>query len=282
MWPLLTSISSYIPTRQHPTVLSSLLSVHSKIVSSFGEIIEPRLGELINFVVQAYEESYDGVCLDFVGVAVEKFGPLSGPFAASFRDLLNHLTAKTLSHVESKGIPSSTSLVTSFYDLAQRFLLFCPHALVENQSFTNIYSFAVACLTQCGGERDSTRAALIFLTQIIGRKGVRLSPSSRSVLEGLRATIDGHTAREGCEIVKSCMRGMGGGGTQMLRGPFADCLYAVVTHVIGADVDDGGRTGDGGNGRLVSYVSQWPFSQVIFISQGNWFVLPFPCGLSFQ
>ena len=239
MWPLLTSIATYAPCRTHPSILTSLLSVHSKIVSSFGEVISSRLGEVINVVVQAYEEIYDVACLNFVGVAVEKFGPLSGPYSASFRDLLHHLTSKTLAHLNSKGIPSSTSIVAAFYGLAQRFLLFCPLGLVSNDSFPLIYSFAVACLTQCLGERDSTRAALIFLTQIIGRKGVRLSPSSRAVLAPRANEIDAHTARFGGPIVLACLLGAGVGGPPMLRGPFGDCLYAVVTHVMGADDDEG-------------------------------------------
>ncbi|GMH95092.1 hypothetical protein TL16_g13076 [Triparma laevis f. inornata] len=249
-WPMLQSIASYDPCRLHPDILQELLGVHGKIVSSFGDIIEPKLGELINIVVQAYEEGYNRGCLDFVAVAAEKFGNRGGGVEESFRGLLAHLTAKTCQHIQSVGMAECTELVTSFFDLAQRFLLFCPTALVKNEQFPLIYSFGVVCLVQCKGERDSTRQALIFLTQVIGRKGVRLSQSTRAALEECRSTIDAHTAQHGSEIVKSCFVSLAGGSPQMLLPAFSDCLYAIVTHVIGADSEEGGKV-DGGGGGLV-------------------------------
>jgi len=253
-WPMLQSIASYDPCRLHHDILQELLGVHGKIVSSFGDIIEPKLGELINIVVQAYEEGYNRGCLDFVAVAAEKFGNRGGGVEESFRGLLAHLTAKTCQHIQSVGMSESTELVTSFFDLAQRFLLFCPSALVKNEQFPLIYSFGVACLTQCKGERDSTRQALIFLTQIIGRKGVRLSQSTRAALEEFRTTIDAHTAQHGAEIVKSCFVSLAGGSPQMLLPPFSDCLYAIVTHVIGADSEEGGKVDGGGGGLVQSWI----------------------------
>ncbi len=239
MWPLLQNVTNYSPCRQHEDVLKELLGVHARIVGSFGEMMEVKLGELINVVVQAYEESYASCALSFVGVAVEKFGARGGGVEDSFCGLLTHLIQLTCTHVQKRGISEVPHLIFSFFEMAQKFLLFCPGALVKSSEFSLLYSFAVACLTQCKGERDSTRQALIFLTQIIGRKGIRLSDITVQALESSRSVIDVQTAQHGSEIVKSCFVSLAGGAPQMLQSNFSDCLYAIVTHVIGADSDNG-------------------------------------------
>ena len=191
-----------------------------------------------------YAESFDPVALDFVGVAVEKFGTAGGAEAeASFKGLLSHLAQVTCARVQAKGMASSTELVAGFFGMAQRFLLFCPRALVTCDSFPLIYEFAVACLSQCGGERDSTRSSLTFLTQIIGRRSVRLSPETAKIIEEHRDTIDAQTARHGSDVVKAAFESLAGGTTQMLVMPFTDCLYAVVAHLLGADADYGSAPG---------------------------------------
>ena len=40
----------------------------------------------------------------------------------------------------------------------------------------------------------------------------------------------------------------------MLLPPFSDCLYAIVTHVIGADSEEGGKVDGGGGGLVQSWI----------------------------
>jgi hypothetical protein len=242
MWPLLQQVTNYSPCRQHEDVLRELLQVHERIVGSFGDspIIETKLGELINVVVQSYEESYNPCTLSFVAVAVEKFGSKNPAVEDSFCQLLAHLTNTTCTYVQSRSIANCPQLITAFFDLCQRFLLFCPNALVKCSQFDLLYQFAVACLSQCKGERDSTRAALIFLTQVFGWKQMRaLSAECRVILSQNSGILDGATALHGCDVVKACFLGICG-GPQMLLPPFTDCLYAIVAHVLGTDEDGTG------------------------------------------
>ena len=238
MWPLLQKVASFSPCRQHEDVLRELLQVHERIVGSFGDspIIETKLGELINVVVQSYEESFNPCTLGFVAVAVEKFGTKNQAIQESFCQLLAHLTTTTCTYVQTRLIPNCPNLITAFFDLCQRFLLFCPASLVKCSQFQLLYQFAVACLTQCKGERDSTRAALIFLTQMFGWKQMKaLSEDVVAILNANSSILDSATGQHGKEVVLACFVGICGGAPQMLLPPFTDCLYAIVSHVLGAD-----------------------------------------------
>ena len=154
----------------------ALLGLFGRCVGSFGEIIEPKINELINVVVMAYEETHASCCCEFVGIAVEKFSSRSGGIEDNFCNLLGHLCSNTVVYLQKAvgGIVENTDLVRSFFDMAQRFLLFCPAGLMKCVEFTQLFSFAVACLRECKGEKNSTRASLIFLSQIIGRKGTKV------------------------------------------------------------------------------------------------------------
>jgi hypothetical protein len=251
MWPLLQAVAQMQVCRMHPDTLKALLLVHERIVGSFGDLIEPELSSLINVVVQAYCETFSPFPLQFVAVVVEKFGAKHVPaLEMSFCALLTHLTNSTCGQLTKIGIESSPSLVSAFFEMVQRYLLFCPAALVNCPQFELIFEFAVACLTQCKGERDSTRSATTFLSQLIGRKGMRFNDQRAvEVLLQNRHIIDSGTAKRGKVIVGVCLQSLGGGGTSSLNTNFSDLLYAIVTHVIGADSDEGGQEEVGGGGQ---------------------------------
>lgn len=88
---------------------------------------------------RSFEESYNPCTLSFVAVAVEKFGTKNADIENSFCQLLAHITTTTCTHVQTRTIPNCPALVTSFFDLCQRVLLFCPAALVKNAQFGLLY-----------------------------------------------------------------------------------------------------------------------------------------------
>ena len=99
MWPLLQKVANSPYCRQHDDVLNQLLKVHGRCVNSFGDVIEPKIGELINVVVQAYEETHHSCCCEFVGIAVEKFSAKGGGVEESFCQVIERSEAKRASLV---------------------------------------------------------------------------------------------------------------------------------------------------------------------------------------
>jgi hypothetical protein len=118
------------------------------------------------------------------------------------------------------------------------YVLFSPYALVNCSEFSTLFSFAVACVhTECKGERDSTRAALIFLSTIIGWRGLRLSQDANATLEADSEVVHSALAQHGDTIICTCIVGLSGGMPQMLWPALSDTLYATITHVLGTEIN---------------------------------------------
>ena len=131
--------------------------------------------------------------------------------------------------------------------MTQRYLIFCPAALTACPEFTTLFDLAVACLAECKGERESTRATLNFLSQIIGWRALRLSQAANVALEAASGTIDACILRQGETMTKACVGALAG-GPQALWSSYSDCLFSIAMHVSSVSA-----TTNGGE----SIASQW-------------------------
>ncbi|KAL7532240.1 hypothetical protein ACHAXR_004513, partial [Thalassiosira sp. AJA248-18] len=139
-WPVLNEISSLPSCRANEPVLSGLLDVHSQLLSVVPSLIGPYFKDLITFVVKAYEESCCPSALDYVSAAVETFDTEESIGMAAgldengkeliFNQLLAHLCQCTFTYVTQKKRPNECpQVVSALFEMAQRYLLFCPGAL---------------------------------------------------------------------------------------------------------------------------------------------------------
>lgn len=113
-----------------------------------------------------------------------------------------------------------------------RYLLFCPGALLGCQQFSALFEFAVVCLTELNGEVESTRAILIFLAQLVGWRQVRLGEEKMATLSQHSNTIDNLLARFGENITLCCLRALAGGAPQSTWPAYSDCLFSIILQVI--------------------------------------------------
>lgn len=116
--------------------------------------------------------------------------------------------------------------------MTKRYLLFCPTALIGNSEFSTIFSIAVACLTECRGERESTRAALNYLTQVIDWRTLKLSSSASSHMEGASNLINTSLAQHGETMTKVCISGLAGASPQMLWPALSECLFSIAHYFV--------------------------------------------------
>jgi hypothetical protein len=238
-WPVLNDISSQASCRTNEAVLSGLLDVHSQMLGVVPALIGPYFNDLVNFVVKAYEESLCPSALAYVSAAVESFdteesiaGLDENGRELFFSQLLAHLCRCTFAYVAQTKRPSDCPhLIRALFEMAQRYLLFCPGALCGCSEFGSLFALAVACLTECKGEVESTRADLIFLTQLIGWRHIRLHESKLSKLMQFSGVIDNLVTQHGGDITKSCLGGLSGGAPQILWPSYSECLFSVVLHI---------------------------------------------------
>jgi len=240
-WPVLNDISSHPSCRANEAVLSGLLDVHSQLLSVVPVLIGPYFKDLITFVVKAYEESFCPSALEYVSAAVESFDTEESIGVAAgldengkeliFNQLLAHLCQCTFTHVTQTKRPNECpQVIKALFEMAQRYLIFCPGALCQCPEFASLFGLAVACLTE--GEVESTRATLIFLTQLIGWKHIRLPAAKNYKLAQFAGAIDNLLAQHGEVITKACLGGLSGGAPQILLPSYSECLFSIMQHII--------------------------------------------------
>lgn len=106
----------------------------------------PMLQNLMGGSLQTYRNCKSEACLECVGVAVEIFGALQG-VAGFFGQLFGELSAISFEMIhQSSGISSSPEVVTAYFEMCYRFLIFCPEAIVSHPSLRSVLDLATACV----------------------------------------------------------------------------------------------------------------------------------------
>ena len=82
------------------------------------------------------------------------------------------------------------------------------------------------------GAKESTRAALLFLSQLFGWNLLRLMPHVHQVLqEAWHMVLAEMLAVHGFTLTQSCVTGLAG-GPQMLWPAYSDCLFAITQSIL--------------------------------------------------
>jgi len=251
-WPVLNDIASHPYCRSNEIVLAGLLEVHSQLLGVVPALIGPYFNDLISFVVRSYEETVCPSSLEYISAAVESFGSENSAIAnvaglddnateAMFSQLLAHISQCTFRFVTQTTQPKEcTQVIAALFKMTQRYLLFLPAALVQCSEFASLFALGVACLAECKGEVESTRSTLIFLSQLIGWKHLRLPQSKHQQLEQSAGIVDNLLLQHGQKITKACIRGLSGFAPQILWPSFSECLFSIMLHVSSGSANDVG------------------------------------------
>jgi len=241
-WPLLNDISSNNSCRTNEAVLSSLLAVHSQLFGVAPSLIGPYFKDIVTFAVKAYEESFCAAALTYVGAAVETFDIDESIGVAAgldqngkitlFNQLLSHVCQHTFAYVSHTRVAECPEIIEALFEMAQRYLLFCPEALFQSPSFETLFLLGVDSLKELQGEVKSTRAILIFITQLFGWKHIRLSDAKMAILTQYAGAIDNLLVHKGEAIIKNCLGALSGGAPQILWPPYSECLFSITQHII--------------------------------------------------
>ena len=234
IWPLLENSTHLCPMSD--SILNEILLIQRQVLSNAPELVAPRFPETVKFVVEAFENTKHPSTLDYLAVSVETFSLINNDHERSFNGLLAHVTAVIMNYLTTEKSPECCpQVIRAFFEMNQRYLLYCPIALTTCSEFTTIVRLAVECLTACQGERESTRATLVFLAQLFGWKSLRLQHSTTRVLELHAGAIDEQLAKHGEIVTRVCISGLGGASPQMLWPALSECVIAIVSHVVTAN-----------------------------------------------
>jgi len=184
----------------------------------------------IPLVVQALEQTQDPATLKYISTAVENFGGKTLEMDQSFQDLLIHVTTVVTS---LSNLSEATELLQAYFESLQRYILYCPRALCYSPNLPTIVTLAVESISVIQA-KESTRAALMFLSQLFGWNSLRLSPQTSQVLQEAwnnSSILKEMLVQNGLALTQLCFIGLAG-GSQMLWPAYSDCLFAIVQAVV--------------------------------------------------
>jgi hypothetical protein len=210
-------------------VLPKWISIHQHVLRNASPLQDTTFRiftSTIPLIVQALERTHEPSTLKYISTAVENFGGKTDEIDEIFQQLLAHITTAITVH---PNLSESTELLHAFFDCLQRFFLYCPRALCYNPKFEIIVNFTVAAIGAMH-EKEATRAALNFLSQLFGWNFLRLPPQSVTVMQEIAITsniLKELLVRNGQNLLEMCFKGLAE-GSQMLWPAYAGCVFSVV------------------------------------------------------
>jgi hypothetical protein len=221
--PFIESLSQQLA---HVNVIEShALVIYEQLLRNAPRIMEPHLEATVKYVFGSFERTKQQQALSCLSQVVELYGTSS---IESFQNLLTQLSGIIFKFVDNaQTLLDSASLMRSFFELVERYILYCPMGLILSQQFPSIVSCAVHCLEAFQGEREATRACLNVLGKLYGWRSLRLSPTCRECFVSASASVDRLLIEHGLRTTQSCMDILLG-GPQVLWPACTDCTYAIV------------------------------------------------------
>lgn len=171
VWPHLEPIVSQLDGNE--AVMNELFQLYSWCLQSLRQDMASQLGFIANLIVHVFERFRFVSALECASVAIDVFGKVANnDIVASFRGLMGVLSQTAFQYFTTHSLSDSPEVLRSFYDLAYRFLLFCPAAVLTAQEFPVLMELSLACMGN--QDRASTNAVLVFLTYLLNESETKL------------------------------------------------------------------------------------------------------------
>ncbi|KAG6580050.1 Nuclear transport receptor LGL2 (importin beta superfamily) [Phytophthora cinnamomi] len=156
-------------------VAGALFELYGWCLQSLRQDMALQLGNIATLIVRVFEQRRFVAPLECASVAVDVFGKgASAEIVDSFRGLMGALSQSAFQFFTTHSLAESPEVLRSFFELAYRFLLFCPAAVLTAAEFPVLIELSLACLGN--QDRPSTNAVIMFLTFLVNESTFRLAP----------------------------------------------------------------------------------------------------------
>ncbi|RLN88318.1 hypothetical protein BBJ28_00009447 [Nothophytophthora sp. Chile5] len=178
IWPHLDPLVPRLESDE--AAMTALFQLYGWCLQSLRQEMAPNLGGIATLIVQVFEQRRFVAPLECAAVAVDVFGKGDGFNASndeqivdSFRGLMGALSQSAFQFFTTHSLADSPEVLRSFFELAYRFLLFCPAAVLTAAEFPVLIELSLACLGN--QDRASTNAVLMFLTYLLNESTIKLA-----------------------------------------------------------------------------------------------------------
>ncbi|ETM36847.1 hypothetical protein L914_16530 [Phytophthora nicotianae] len=178
IWPHLDPITPRFET--YEVVMTALFELYGWCLQSLRQEMASELGGIATLILRVFEQRRFVAPLECASVAVDVFGKdASADIVESFRGLMGALSQSAFQFFTTHSLAESPDVLRSFFELAYRFLLFCPAALLSAPEFPVLIDLALACLGN--QDRPSTNAVVMFLTYLLNESTIKLASFTATI-----------------------------------------------------------------------------------------------------
>ncbi|KAF4036322.1 hypothetical protein GN244_ATG11589 [Phytophthora infestans] len=178
IWPHLDPITPRFEA--YEAVMVALFELYGWCLQSLRQEMAPELGGIATLILRVFEQRRFVAPLECASVAVDVFGKdASAEIVESFRGLMGALSQSAFHFFTTHSLAESPDVLRSFFELAYRFLLFCPAALLSAPEFPVLIGLGLACLGN--QDRPSTNAVLMFLTFLLNESTIKLASFTATI-----------------------------------------------------------------------------------------------------
>mmetsp|Transcript_24195 Transcript_24195/g.67089 ORF Transcript_24195/g.67089 Transcript_24195/m.67089 type:complete len:1004 (-) Transcript_24195:2408-5419(-) len=233
LWPLLETASQRLVP--YDSQLKKVLSIHEQLLKNMPSLVAPHFESTAKYVVRIFETRKDPNAMAYMATAVESYGDKN---VFDFEKLLSHLFGVLSPLLSSNPLSESCDLIAAFYKLCIRYLIFCPGVTARSSVLPDIVTLAVVCLSECKGERESTRECFGFLTKVYGWRTLPISEEGKVALQAHAQRLDEVLVQNGAKLIRSSMEILVG-GSPILWAAGSDCVFSVVSASSGWPASNG-------------------------------------------
>ncbi|GLE07379.1 hypothetical protein PINS_up017541 [Pythium insidiosum] len=224
IWPHLGPVVARVGHVE--TAAAALFELLGWCLQSSRAELAPQLAPIATLVVQSFEQHAFVAPLECACIAVDVFGRSdvhSDTVVSTLRELLGALSRVAFQFFTTRGVHDAPDVLRAFFDLAYRFLLCCPAAVLSDApELSVLLALARACVGN--QERASTNAVLSFVTLLLQESRGRLAAFQDAIdalfwrdAELLRAWVD------------ATLNALATQSPSVLYGSVAQLLWALYT-----------------------------------------------------
>jgi len=202
-------------------IATRLFDLMSKLFLNLKEMISSQTQPLLQAVAVNFQSYRFAGALNAFSAAVEAFGSSNEQLQLYFSELFQFVGKEALPFLHL-----SHELVACFFEMAFRFMLFAPSALLgspEDSVVPQVTEMVIraALVNMNSSDRDAAKNAIVFVTQLVSRCDTLLD-SYKSKINMLVASY------LGLEVIKSSLTGLTKTVHPHLRPNLAACFCAII------------------------------------------------------
>lgn len=217
IWPLLQQLVSMY--QHHAAIMEATCKLYEVMMLSGKQLLVDLLPAMMETLAVGFQQQPSPAIVDCVKQTVELFGGeiIIIPSLSNVLVVMTAEVCKWLERGQEQCLGAVLELLTHFFELAHRYLVFSVAAILPSPVLPQLLQCAASCITH--QEFQHTRAALTFLCLVL---------SGNEAAQPFVQHIEVAVVRHGCHMVEQIMLGVVAESPPNLLDHLSEALRVII------------------------------------------------------